>query len=397
MHARFGLEERVRLLFYVQHLLGIGHVRRAALLAEALTARGVEVCVVSGGMPVDGIGFDAATQVRQLPPVRARDVTFQTLIDRNGDPVTPDLWAERRRQLLAIFRAMRPHAVLIESYPFGRRAFRGELDALLETAHEEPDRPLIASSVRDVLVEKRDPTRLDHIVAKVQRYFDLVLVHGDPTLIPFDRTFPAAPRLGQRLRYTGYVTGSSSAKIEDRAADGADEVLVSVGGGAVGGPLLRTALAARSRTPVADTRWRVLLGPDLPVEERAALRSLAAPGVIVESARRDFPNLLQRCRLSISQAGYNTVMDILQAGCRAVVIPFAAGQEGEQTLRARMLEERGLLTVVAEDTMSPRTLADGIKRELARVPSDRPTVAMNGATTSAALLTAGIDGKTLGM
>ena len=41
-----------RVFFYVQHLLGIGHLRRAAVLARALAAGGFDVLLVSGGAPV---------------------------------------------------------------------------------------------------------------------------------------------------------------------------------------------------------------------------------------------------------------------------------------------------------------------------------------------------------
>ena len=38
-----------RVLFYVQHLLGIGHLKRAAILAEAMAAMGLDVTVAYGG------------------------------------------------------------------------------------------------------------------------------------------------------------------------------------------------------------------------------------------------------------------------------------------------------------------------------------------------------------
>src|SRR5207302_1427876 len=60
-----------RVFFYVQHLLGIGHLRRAATLARAMAAAGLDVLLVSGGAPVPlDIG---RARLRQLPPVRARD------------------------------------------------------------------------------------------------------------------------------------------------------------------------------------------------------------------------------------------------------------------------------------------------------------------------------------
>ena len=47
-----------RVLIHVQHLLGIGHLRRAAALARGLVASGVDVVVASGGVPeivADGV------------------------------------------------------------------------------------------------------------------------------------------------------------------------------------------------------------------------------------------------------------------------------------------------------------------------------------------------------
>ena len=41
-----------RVLVYVQHLLGIGHLMRARLIAEALAARGFDTHLVTGGMPI---------------------------------------------------------------------------------------------------------------------------------------------------------------------------------------------------------------------------------------------------------------------------------------------------------------------------------------------------------
>ncbi len=45
--------------------------------------------------------------------------------------------------------------------------------------------------------------------------------------------------------------------------------------------------------------------------------------------------------VSVSQAGYNTVADMLVARCRAVLIPYAQDGETEQSDRAGLLEARG--------------------------------------------------------
>ena len=96
---------------------------------------------------------------------------------------------------------------------------------------------------------------------------------------------------------------------------------------------------------------------------RAAGR--AAGRIVVERARPDFRALLGRAALSISQGGYNTVMEVLAAGCPSIVVPYAEGLEGEQTLRCQLLAERGLLAVLEEPELDAASLADAVRRMLA--------------------------------
>ena len=68
----------MRIFFYVQHLLRIGHFRRAATLARALAGDGFDLLLVSGGAPAPGVDLGAA-RLYQLPPVRAVDETLRDL------------------------------------------------------------------------------------------------------------------------------------------------------------------------------------------------------------------------------------------------------------------------------------------------------------------------------
>lgn len=351
-----------RILFYVQHLLGIGHLKRAATLARAFAADGLETTLVSGGFPVPGLDTGGARFV-QLPPTRATDLFFKQLVDEQGQPIDEAWKSGRRERLLALFRDIAPDVLIVELYPFGRRQMRFELTPLLEAAKTSPEPPVIVSSVRDILVAAPKPERNQEMVEAVERFFDHVLVHGDPGLIPFAQTFPLAARIEAKLHHTGYVVDRSPDP--DPNGPGAGEVIVSAGGGAVGDGILSNAIEARALSKGQDLSWRVLVGINLPEEGFRALQAKAGPGLIVERARPDFARLLGRCRLSISQGGYNTVMEILQAGCRAVVVPYAGGLETEQTLRAGLLAQRSSLTVLPEETMTPQTLADAVDKALA--------------------------------
>ena len=323
-------------MFYVQHLLGIGHIMRAASIIRGMRRRGLAVTVVSGGEPVPVLDVGDADFV-QLPSARVTDRSFKVLIDESGQAVD-DAWRDRRRdKLLEVLARVRPRVLIFELFPFGRRQFRFEILPLIEAARAMDPRPKIVSSVRDILVIKDKPGRNDEMIELAEAYFDVILVHGDPDFVTLDVTFPHARRLEGMLRYTGYVVD------EDRLARasgeaGAGEVIVSAGGGGVGFSLLQAAIDARPGTSLRDATWRLLAGFNLPEDRFRALQRNLPPGMIAERARADFFTLLSNCRASISQGGYNTVMEVLATGARGIAVPYAGGQEtgslGPEEVRA---------------------------------------------------------------
>jgi predicted glycosyltransferase len=258
----------MKVMCYVQHLMGTGHQWRVAAISRALRELGVDVIYVSGGLPIPGLDPGCETFV-QLPAVRADDMHYQTLVDEEGWPVD-DGWKSRRRNvLLTAFARCQPDVLLIETFPFGRGLLRFELLPLLEAAYERRPRPRVVCSVRDVLEAKRRPGRNEEIVDLVDRYFDLVLVHSDPKFVLFDTTFPLAHQIEHKLRYTGYVKARDAPKPTSDLGSG--EVIVSAGGGAFGEHVLRTAIEARPLSVLAKAPWRILVGPNLSPQRFANL------------------------------------------------------------------------------------------------------------------------------
>jgi predicted glycosyltransferase len=386
------MAEAPRIALYVQHLLGIGHLRRAAALARALTQQGAEVLVLSGGVTVADVDFGAA-RILQLPPCLAADSLFSALLDADGRVIDSE-WKDRRRELLLKeTAAFKPDALIIEMYPFGRRQFRFELLPLLYWAQNAG--LLVASSVRDILVDKGRDDRVLEAADLVRRYFDLVLVHGDPRLVPFERTFPRAPAIADKLKYTGYVVEKPAVAPAADRSNG--EVLVSAGGGAVGGPLFKAALAARRLSTLKERRWRFVAGRNLPEADFALLEEAARidPGIVVDRFRADFTGLLAACHVSLSQGGYNTVMELLALRTPAVIIPFADGQESEQALRTSLLAERGALDMLDGDNLDPALLAATLTRraQAGALPMD---LDLDGARHSAEITLAALAKKRSG-
>jgi predicted glycosyltransferase len=402
-----------RILIAVTHLLGIGHLVRARQLARALAGAGHEVTLASGGMP-DGKAV-AGYRFVQLPPVRAQGTDFRNLLDEAGEAATPEQFAVRCEQLAMLARDLQPDIVITEHFPFGRRQLAGEFLALIEAAKAANPRALVLASIRDVLVAPQRPERLAEAAGRVATLFDAVLVHGDPRVLPLEASWPVTPEIAGKLVYTGYLTASGRGPHPEEPRNGvskdapagsgasrnilrdampddmapqdegsrgkAGTILISGGGSAAALPLFETALAAARLLP--QRSFHLLIGNGVAEADFARLRQSAPDNARIERARPDFPALLAACALSISQAGYNTALDLLQAGRPALLAPFDAGNETEQALRAAALERAGLARVL-NLAGGPEALAMAIEGALARGEPPAARVDLGGAAGSVA-------------
>lgn len=351
----------MRVLIAVTHLLGAGHLTRAAALARAFVEAGHGAMLVSGGVPAPMVRLDGVRLV-QLPPLRVAGTAFATPLGPDGEPADATLLESRRALMREALAAFAPDVVITELFPFGRRALAGEFLALVEAARVRTPRPLVLASVRDILVASSKPERIAEAHARVAALYDAVLVHGDPELVPLDASWPLDGRTRAMIRYTGYVDeGSRPVPASARAG-----VLVAAGSGPAGLILLRAAAEAARRRP--DLGWRILAGHGVPESDLRALGQGLPEGVLGR-ARPDYRSLLAAAALSVSQCGYNTATDLLATGTPAVLVPFEAGGETEQRLRAERLAARGLADVLPEADLTADTLLRAVEaRSVAPAP-----------------------------
>jgi predicted glycosyltransferase len=367
--------------FYVQHLLGIGHLARASRVAAALVEDGFRVTMVTGGLPVKGFPGPGLDHVA-LPAVGSASEAFSGLVEADGKPVDEAFLARRRDLLLAALHERRPDIVVIEAFPFGRRQMRFELLPLLDAVAAMAPRPRLVTSVRDLLQERVKPGRNEETVELLNRHFDLVMVHGDPAFARLEETFPLAAEIRPPVGYSGLVAAPPP-----RPPREVFKVLVSAGGGAAGAELVRATVGAARLLPDASG-WALITGPNLPQAEFDSAAAAAPSGLQLFRFREDFPVLLGGAELSVSQAGYNTVCDVLRAGCRSLLVPFAAGGETEQPARAARLSRLGLAEALPETGLTGPVLAEAIRAALARPKPPRATLDLDGAMGSARLLRA---------
>jgi predicted glycosyltransferase len=379
------MSERPGILFYCQHSLGMGHLVRSLALAESL-ARRFRVVLLNGGRLPKGIVVPAGIEIVNLPPLGMDEANQLVSHDKR---ISVERALERRQRIIReSFEDLRPAVVFVELFPFGRKKFAGELRPLLEAAQRPETRALVVCSLRDILVNGRrnQQEHDDRAAAWANEFFDLILVHSDPSFARFEDSFH--PRIPLRVpaKYTGFVAPRARMLPAKRSRRKA--IVVSAGGGIVGEPLLRLAIEAHSQFENdPQIEMKVIGGPLLPQESWQLLRSLSFRKKRLKLVKQvaDLSGELSGAAVSISQAGYNTCLDVLRAGVPALLVPFARDNEDEQRTRALRLQDLGLVKVLDESKQTAERLAEEI-RGLIDFKFARPALDLNGAERSLELI-----------
>ncbi len=363
----------MKLFIWVQHLFGLGHARRMARVAGVCGADGMDVTVAAGG-PGGADIFRGLTNVsaHQLPPLRTSDAAYSGLLTEEG--VAPDdaYWAARQDALLAQLGAAQPDILLIELFPFGRRKFASEVLALIDAAKALPTRPLIVSSVRDIVEPKGDPRKTAEMAGWLKAHFDAVLVHGDETVLPLTATAPFAGEAGVPLHYTGYVAPDAPSPTTKAG------VVVSAGSGASGETLVAVANAVAKDHALPTRPWHIFVPPhmDPPASSGA--------NVHIHPFSPAFTDYLARAEVSVGEAGYNTTVEALALGARPVLVPYVQGGQTEQPTRAKAFARAGLAAYLPAKDLDPMMLLSTV--EAARSLPPAASLNLSGAKHASLIL-----------
>ena len=380
----------MKIIFYCQYVWGMGHLVRSLEFARALA--GHDVTLIAGGQEVE-IDMPDHVQLVRLP-VLYMDEKFTRLIPGDPGQSVEQVQQERKTALYELFKNKKPDFFIVELYPFGRSKFSFELEPLLEDIRQGKFGDVkTVCSLRDILVEKKDPTyREKKILHNLNRYFDALLVHSDAGLQKLDETFSRAADIDIPLVHTGFITQQADPAAGQRLrrelqlAPGEKLIVASAGGGRSGFPLLAPLLDAcdllDGRLPY---RLEVFCGPFMDQDEFELLCERAAPGRRIRRYTKQFLDYLSAADLSVSLAGYNTCMNLLVTKVPALVVPYARQQE--QPMRAEKLSIFLPMRVLYEADTQPDRLCQHLVEMLQQSrTADRVPIDLDGAVNSARLL-----------
>ncbi|MBU6496215.1 MAG: glycosyl transferase [Acidobacteria bacterium] len=378
---------RPSVLYYCQHSVGLGHLVRSLAIAHALS-EGFRVVVASGGAVPPELAVPPGVELVALPAIGSSDGRGSHLISLETGLDLEEVWRRRQNVLETLLDEVRPVALVIELFPFGRRKFARELVPFLERAASLDPAPVTVSSVRDILVDSKYNQREldDRAALHLNRYFDAIIVHADPNFATLDETFRPSIPVKPSIHYSGFVV--RSAHRPPRLRPSAPEVLISAGGGKVGESLFRAAVTAHRRyLDPLGVRTRVVTGPFLDALIVEQLEADARGCATLEISKFE-PHLCEAmasASVTVSQCGYNTALDIIRAGVPALVVPYDADGETEQAFRATRLARKGVVKSLSMDDLTPETLSGAIIGTLSmRTPT--VTFDLGGSTETARIV-----------
>jgi len=380
----------MKIIFYCQYVWGMGHFIRSLEFTRALSDH--DVTLIAGGQEVE---VELPPHVRLLRlPVLYMDEKFTRLIPGVPGQNVEQIQHERKKTIYALMENLQPDLFIVELYPFGRSMFGFELEPLLNDIREGRFGPVrVICSLRDILVEKKDPSAYEErVLQKLNRQFDALLIHSDPGLLRLDETFTRVDNINIPVVYTGFISQQTdpakgrSLRRELAISAGQKFIVASAGGGRSGYKLLTSVIDAcellRNRLPV---RLDVFTGPFMENEAFEKLSARTVEGFRIRRYTSRFLDYLYAADLSVSLAGYNTCMNLLVTQVPALIYPYM--RQREQPMRVNKIKNMLPMKVLDEKEVQPVPLSKHIEQLLHQTrTSNPPAVDLFGAENAASFL-----------
>jgi predicted glycosyltransferase len=355
-----------KIMFYCQYLSGMGHLVRSSEIVRSLV-KDFQVYFINGGPKIQGFQIPPEVELIRLPALWLEDGKFTV---GDGALSVEEVKEIRKNQLISEFDRVRPDCLITEFFPFGRHKLLFELIPLVKYIKSTSPTTKIACSLRDVIGKESDPEEEDTICYLMNKYFDLLLFHSDPNFQTFTESFSRHQDIKSLVTHTGFVTQpaiinkANIKKFWGQKNPEDTKILVSVGGGRIGYELLETVVEASSilEKELPHT-IQIFTGPFMPESKVIKLKKAALnkSNIKIETFTSNLIAYMKTADISVSLSGYNTIMNILSTGVRALVVPIGhENQDKEQLIRTTKLEKLGIVDFIHPQDLNSANLAEKI-------------------------------------
>jgi predicted glycosyltransferase len=348
-----------------QHSLGVGHLNRTSLLAgEMAKIPGVCVTHISGGPPTGILSPHPGVSFVELPPLIVSGFRSTDLVSIEKEKTKEDIEKERVHIIRNMIDKRHPDLFITEFFPFSPHRLDGTVMPVLNHIRDKYPQCGIVCSSRDIPIchgEVLTAERVRYINSILDNYYDLLLIHGDPTIT----TLSEIPSL-RKLRplcpviYTGYIAERRNARSHSSRTE--ERVLVTIGGGRDGHHIIECAIKVAEHNK--EYKFDLVCGPFME-EERVKELKIRVARFTNAHVHRYIPNLkeiVSSYDLVICPGGYNTLVETIVRRRKCISIPRKNSYE--QRKRVNLFSAKGLLQQIPESRLTASRLARIMKNML---------------------------------
>ncbi len=374
-----------RIALYSHDTMGLGHLRRNLAIARALTQSSLRanVLLIAGVNTATVFKMPQGVDCLTLPALyKESDGRYRP---RSLNLSLDELSSVRAKTICGALEAYEPDVFVVDNVP---RGVNRELDQALDYLRARGDTRCVLG-LRDVLDEPAIVQREWQRRANeqcIRDYYSAVWVYGDRSVYDTIREYDLSSPIAHKIRYTGYLDRYVRS---EQPTDGTrpdplkaldlppGKLVLCMAGGGQDGELVAEMFCEATLPP--ETNALLLTGPFLPsaIKQRLQRRLAANPRLRVLDFHPEPSLLLSRAERVIAMGGYNTVSEILSFEKRALIVPRVKPRL-EQLIRAKRLEERGLLDVCHPDALTPKVITDWLAEDIASPPPVRKHIDFDG-------------------
>ncbi len=354
----------MRVALYSHDTLGLGHLRRNLLIAQALSNSQLEVTnlLITGAHEANFFNLPNGADCLTLPRLqKGEDGSYAS---GKLDISVSDLVRLRSEAIYSALKAFQPDLLIVDKVPGG--AFGELLPTLRHIAHGRNTKCVLG--IRDVLDDPAtvrsewDRSASDETV---RQFYDEIWIYGDQQIYDPVEEYGWSSEVASKVQHTGYL--DQSVRVTKECPEPESEewitklrqkhetlIVCTLGGGKDGYRLAETFLEAIKQSNAYGV---LLTGPFMPRKLLRGLHEMAKsqPNVSVVEFTAEADQLIRLADGVVAMAGYNTVCSILSFRKRALLVPRVYPRQ-EQWIRATRLQQLGLADVVHPDELNPASI-----------------------------------------
>ena len=394
-------------VMYSPDSIGLGHVRRHALIASELVAQVPSVNVVMLIGCGAGAFFELPSGVDSIKIPSVQKTGKDSWRARSLGLSSEDTRRIRSGLIRESLDSLKPDLFLVDHLPAG---IWGELVPAFQHLKAHSRQTKIVLGLRDILDEPehvRQRWQSDKTYDLIREYYDSIFIYGDETIYPSAQHYGLGFRICDDVHYLGYI-GPKSDKLNGaaqhatrlsqepglRRTPGDKLILVMAGGGYDAYPMMSSVMQGLIALDSATRPDAVFItGPLMPHELRAQLvEQSSGIGATIVPWTCNVKDYLDAANLVVTMGGYNSLLETVTSGKPTINIP-RSGPSQEQTIRARLFNELGFVSYLPLEHAKPQRMAAAIEENLSKCPRSGQPLPVDGASRTARRIKAMLRGS----